>query len=441
VSVNMEIKTDKWPVSAPEVQLTNSWRWRDGDDSSGNCRTICDGSTSTASHCLWRPFCQLILALFVLLGMNQAVAQFSSLVPPPKVHRTIEDKKFELIETGLEFWPPGVSISYSSGLDYGFWLSDTLLVTSVLQDVPDAFKQKLERIMLLDVSTGKSHVLIEQGSLAGRLGCRNRKHQVMVYYPKAQFPHESFKETPRFVRLDDQGKVSDLTGPPPIKPNCDPIDYEGPPPTGNWSALREGDGYIDRSERDDYKNLTNGKARLIRPRQPPLALDVDNKEINLRFPAYLPYYKKYLLGTFPHHGVSGTDRRVAGGFWKHSYAYSPYRLISRTGEIEEISYPTIIFDFGLKGFQHLWPTPHGLLIETSYGGSTGVQPRHGLLLLKGDRMFRLWGGSAWSARGGHEATHVLSIAPNGCHIVFTHSDWRSYPGSHLLSILNLCKDQ
>ncbi len=423
-----------------KTSAARSRRWRYGDDSSGKWRTIRDGSTSTASHCIWRPFRQLIPALFLLLGMNQAVAQFSSLVPPPKVHRTIEDKKFELIETGLEFWPPGVSIPYSSGLDYGFWLSDTLLVTSVLQDVPDAFKQKLERIMLLNVSTGKSHVLIEQGSLAGRLGCRNRKHQVMVFYPKAQFPHESFKETPRFVRLDDQGKVSDLTGPPPIKPNCDPVEYEGPPPRGNRLVLREGDGYIDQSEQDDYAAKIMGKAKLIRPGTPPLPLNIENREI-FGTPAYLPYFDKYLLGTFDHLGKGGTDKRVSGGFWKHSYAYSPYRLIGRNGDIEEISYPTIIFDFGLKGFQHLWPTPQGLLIETSYGGSTGAQPRHGLLLLQGERMFRVWGGPGWSPRDGREATHVLSMSPNGCNVVFTHSDWRSFPGNHPLSILNLCKEQ
>lgn len=384
---------------------------------------------------------RLVPVLFGLLAMNQPVAQLSSLVPPPKVDRNIEDKKLELIETGLEFWPPGAGPDYRSNLGYGFWLSDTLYVISVLQDVPDAFKQKLERVMLIDASTGKSRVAIGEGSLAGNLGCRNRKFQVIAYYPRAWGPHEPYPKSARFVRMDDQGNVSDLVDPSPIKPNCDPIEYEGPPPTGNWSALREGDGYIDRSERDDYKNFTNGKAKLIRPGQPPLPLDVDNGEINLGFLAYLSYYDKYLLGTSDHKGKSGTDRRVSGAFWKHPYAYSPYRLISRDGMIEEVPYPTIILDFGLKGFQHLWPTSHGLLIETSGGGPGYAFPWNGLLLLKGERMFRLWGGMGGLTRGGREVTHVLNISPDGCRMIFTHSDWRTYPGNHPLSILNLCKEQ
>ncbi len=287
-------RTTRERTGMQKTSAVRSRRWRYGDDANGKWRAVREGSSSTASHCLWRAFRQLVPVLLGLLAMNQAVAQFSSLVPPPKVHRTIEDKKLELIETGLEFWPPGAGPDYRSNLGYGFWLSDTLYVTSVLQDVPDAFKQKRERVMLIDASTGESRVVIEEGSLAGNLGCRNRKFQVVAYYPNAWGPHEPYPKAARFVRMDEQGNASALTGTSPIKPNCDPIDYEGPPPTGNWSALREGDGYIDRSEPHNSTTLTRGKAKLMRPGKPPLALGIDNEEIDL-LPVYLPYYEKSLL--------------------------------------------------------------------------------------------------------------------------------------------------
>lgn len=361
-----------------------------------------------------------------------------------KPTRQIEDKKFELIETGLSPWPRTEGNGYWPNF-YGFWLNNTQLVMSVLQDVPNAFANRLERIMLIDTATGASRVLVEQGSL----WCHSRKFNVMVYLPYERAHY--YKDNPgknigdddlHFVRLDKEGRLNELDGPAPINRSCVPPNKVVKEPRASQS-LQEGDGYIDMSARDDKETLTLGTAKLVRPGQPPLELGLPNASV--QYPIYLPYYDKYLMSASDYGKGGGTAMRYAGAFWKFPYNFSPYWIVSREGEVEAVPYPEIISEYGMAGFQYLWPTPHGLLINDP----SVVRPGKGLLLLQGDRLLRLWGGPLSlnffkTNYGRAENSYVLNISPDACRVVFMHArkfplPREKNPAPIPLSILNICK--
>lgn len=403
----------------------------------------------------------LVTTLLALLVVQQvALAEKKSL-------REIEDKRYEVVDIPLSPWPysdAGFDKQYFPNF-YGFWLSNTQFVMSVLQDVPDAYARKLERIVLIDAATGAYRVLVEQGSV----NCRSQKLKVMAYLPFHEshyyklWPKQTSGGTPaerrrrteersakisaehRFIKLDDDGVVSPLEGPSPIESNCAPAGY--PVDIGFWvgKALREDDGYIDISERDNRETLTLGTAKLVRPGQAPIELGFPTAAVS--FPTYLPYYDKYLMSTSDYAGAGGNSRSSMGAFWKYPYDISPSWLVSREGEVQAVPYPEIIREYGMVGFTLHWPTPRGILINDRGGVFAGK----GLLLLQGEKLLRIWGGPPslnffQDNRGRTEASYVLNISPDACRIVFTHAKkfpkaGDQNPDAVPLSILNICKDR
>jgi hypothetical protein len=220
-----------------------------------------------------------------------------------KPRREIEDKHFELVHIPLSPWPRTAMLNNYKPNFYGFWLDNTQLVMSVLQDVPDAYAKKLERIMLIDTSTGASRVLVDQGSLK----CRSRKFQMMVYLPyHYQYGYygdnpAQFRSDHRYVRVGSDGQLRELDGPSPIDQNCDPVGLNRD--LGQSHPLLEGDGYIDTSARDDYEKKILGTAKLVRPGKPPLELGFPNAAVGA-WPIYLPYYDKYLMSAWDY-GTGG----------------------------------------------------------------------------------------------------------------------------------------
>lgn len=384
-------------------------------------------------------------------------------------YREIEDKRFEVIDIPLSPWPRsnrGWEKYFPSF--YGFWLNDTQLVMSVLHDGPEAYAQKRSRIVLIDTDTGNYRVLVDQGYE----GCRSKKHKVMAYLPynprfySEQWPIPGTGGTPderkkwledrqakiaaefRYVRLDDDGTVSPLEGSSPIERNCAPAGF---PVDAAYQArgnsLREDDGFIDVRSPDNRETNTHGTAKLVRPGQPPIDLGFPTGAVS--WPTYLPYYDKYLMSSLDYAGHGSTSKKYGGVFWKYPYDVSPYWLVSRTGEVEGVPYPKIIRDYGIAGFQYIWPTPRGMLINQTWPASRGF----GLLLLQGEKLLRIWGGPPslnifQDNRGREEIAYVLNMSPDACRIVFTHAKGKDYPGEgakHFapipLSVLNICKDR
>lgn len=382
-------------------------------------------------------------------------------------YREIEDKRFEVIDIPLSPWPRSNRgwEKYFPGF-YGFWLNDTQLVMSVLQDGAEAYAQKRSRIVLIDTDTGNYRVLVEQGYEA----CRSKRHKVMAYLPYHPYyynepiPNDSTPEQRkkqiddkrakvaaehRYLRLDDDGTVRPLEGPSPIEHNCAPAGY---PVDAAYQArgnsLREDDGYIDMRSPDNRETKTFGTAKLVRQGQPPIDLGFPTRAVS--WPTYLPYYDKYLMSSSNYAVSGGTSKVNSGVFWKYPYEVSPYWLVSRTGEVEGVPYPTIIGEFGIAGFQHIWPTPRGMLINILW---PPAGRNSGLLLLQGEKLLRIWGGPPnlnifQDNRGREEIAYVLNISPDACRIVFTHAKEKDYPreaDKHFapipLSVLNICKDR
>ena len=167
-------------------------------------------------------------------------------------------------------------------------------------------------------------------------------------------------------------------------------------------------------------------------------------------PVYLSCYDKYLT-------TSSDYQRIATAIVKGSYQWrghrsnAPYYLVGLDGSVDTAPYPEVIFQYAANGaqirsFSHLWPTPHGVLIQVA-GGS--LSPVSGLFLLKGEELFRIWGGPPSLnpfKRGRSEQPRVLDISPDGCRVVFLHAHKYPLPRDKNpdpipMSVLNICKEQ
>lgn len=391
--------------------------------------------------------CRSGRCLALALGLMLQVIAAPQSVAETKAVRELEEKRFEVLHIPLVPWPRQEGGGYQPNF-YGFWLNDTDLVMSVLQDTPDAFAKKLERIVLIDTTTGAFRVLVEQGHVT----CRNRQLEVMAYLPYElsyynDYPGRKIKpEDFAYAHLGEDGLIEPVLGPSPIERNCSPMGSPvGIPAAGK--PLRQGDGHIDLSARDDKETATLGTAKLVRPGMPSVELGIPNAAVS--WPIYLPYYDKYLMSAADYRRSSGTAKKHSGIYWKFPYRVSPYWLVSRSGEVEAIPFPEVIEQYGVSEFEYLWPTPQGLLINDT----RAMAPGKGLLLLQGDRLYRVWGGPLplvlnlfKNLRGRGEIVYVLNISPDGCRVVFTHASRYPLPKDKSpdpvpLSVLNLCKEQ
>src|SRR5438105_630480 len=128
-----------------------------------------------------------------------------------------------------------------------------------------------------------------------------------------------------------------------------------PPPESQWISLRAKDGYL-RPEREGeaafearMKDDTPVYAIWVRPGIPAVILPIRWEEIHETIHGsaeYVAFLDKYLLNTHDTQGHSSTDahlRRV----WRRPYEYTPFRLLSPSGQVEEIPYPRFIFEYGI----------------------------------------------------------------------------------------------
>jgi hypothetical protein len=211
--------------------------------------------------------------------------------------------------------------------------------------------------------------------------------------------------------------------------------------------LERGEGYIDVS--DKYKTrLELGTAKLVRPGLPPIDLGIPADAV-LR-PVYLSFYDKYLTTSYDYQSIATAI--VKGSYqWRGHRSNAPYYLVGLDGSVDTVPYPEVIFQYAANGaqirsFSYLWPTPHGVLIDVTGGP---YSPVSGLFLLKGEELFRIWGGPPSLnpfTRGRSERLFVLDISPDGCRVVFLHAHKYPLPRDKNpdpipMSVLNICKEQ
>lgn len=347
--------------------------------------------------------------------------------------RPIEDIAFEVLETGFQArsccsMSPSISV-------IGGWLSDELLEFTALQDVPDANRKQLTRSVLFNVRTREARILLPEGGVQ----CWNPEQQI------AGVKRHVTDEHPRLVRLDTEGNLGELTEPSNLDEFfCWPKDLgerlSGMPGyKSDGLHLRDSDGYIPyNAPGAKISMFYTEPAVWLRPGKSPLILPIMRTEIDAGRAQFLAFRGQYLLNHFDSQGSSSTDRRLAGRqIWgNRPYDLTPYRLLSRDGSIEEIPYPYVIREYGIKGFHELIPTKVGIIIEATDPGKGHT----GLFLLNGERLQRFWPRpEQFEFLRTKEQVGGLTLSPDGCKIAFRrYANWQ-LDTKKTVTIINLCK--
>jgi hypothetical protein len=354
-----------------------------------------------------------IMLLAVFSGLMYCIQ--SQAVAEPRL-RTIQTQYFDTFETGLG--PLGCCASTLK--DAGIWLSDDLFAMTAAQPVIDAWKTRLQRVMLIDTQAKSARVLVESGDLV----CWDATRQIASL--KELDSKNMVKPTYWFIRLDAQGNTSPLLEKTQISPHTCEIDIQLPKGT-LITSLRENDGYIERLKPGEPPHDERSLI-FFHPDQPPKDLHIPRVELDNQ-PIYLSHIKKYLLNTFDSKGDSSTDQRLAGRHWKRPYTLTPYRLMALDGTIETIPYPDILAEYGIQRFARLLPTKNGLLI---HAGSR-------LFLLQDKSLIQFW--PRPGAFGLIKKHHIAGImlSPDGCKIAFRHYADDKFTTTQYVTLINLCK--
>lgn len=345
--------------------------------------------------------------------------------------KKILEKRFEVIETGLE-----PMVNKLLGSDYGpagVWLNENLLVTNSKQDAVDADEKRLQRIVIFDLKNRRTTTLLPNE----RMKCWNRETHFLVV---AELTYTRQTKT-KLMKLGENGEFD------PNEVNADIDIYRCRPPAflldkksyqntprGIVYDLLESDGILRSIHIVTAGNANNtDKTFWIRPDDTVKELSVRGSEVSNVL--YLPHLQKYLLNWRDSQGNSDTDRRLGGGNWNRPYALAPYHLMGRDGSIEDIPYPTFIYDYGIRYFGILVPTKVGnVLIAPNSSRS-----EYGLFLLQGENVYRFFGGPRAFGLDGREGVDKLSLSPDGCKIAFNlFSDHRAK--AKQIMIINLCNE-
>ena len=353
-----------------------------------------------------------IIKLLIFISTACSLAGIA-LADAPK--RKIENQKLEIFDTGLD-------VRTGRDLDIsGIWLSNDLFAMTTVKDLPDAVKNHLLEVRLVDWKTKSSKVLVD----AGILVCWNPERQIASIQKTYSSPTGDIKYD--LIHLDAQGQVRARSDHVEISPYfCQAT--ASLPPKSLTISLSEANGYIQINvPGDPYR--ANKSAIWIRPGQAPLDLNVRVDEINSANDGdgnYLAYAKKYLLNTFDSQWNSDTDKRLGGVGWNRPYDLTPYRLMALDGSIEEIPYPKIIFEYGLKRFAYFLPTPAGFIISSN-----------NLYLLQGEKLTRVWPRPDLFGHITPEIIAGLALSPDGCKLAFRHYRDYRYTFPKTVTIVNL----
>lgn len=362
------------------------------------------------------------MSKYIAVVLTAAIATLAQAQVPT---RTIEEKSFEVFDTGLE--PMSCCTMSPATHEVGYWLSDTLFVVNALRDEPDANRRQAERLMLVDADTRQITTLVAEG----RLQCWNRELRVVSINPGYKLDEYHYMRLEIFGRLEELPEKPDLN-----LLSCMTREYVKQS-HGNAKYLSESDGYIQRyyPGKGSLENAASN-ATLISPGKPPKTLPVRVDEIEGGKAKYLAFMDKYLLNRLDSQGSSSTERRLAGLAWgDRPYDLTPYRLLARDGSIEEIPYPKILFEYGVRYFYELLPTRAGIVIDAADNG----KGEHGLFLLQGERLIRFWGRPGLFSSG-REGVSGTTLSPDGCKIAFRRfADWKLNTRKHI-TIINLCKE-
>jgi hypothetical protein len=313
-----------------------------------------------------------------------------------------------------------------------FWLDDRQLLIDALPkgspDMPWVGGDTLTSVVLVNFATRRVQVIAEKAAilrfdretLDAVIGPRDRKGDALE------------------IHVGAEGEIVEIRHFAPGQPL--PSMRPDWPRDQLFKSLRREDGYLlgDKTKLDERVRLgTPVPTTWVRPGKSDLPLPVDFEEISGI--EYLDFQKKYLLNTSDSQGSSNTNSHM-NRVWRHPYTFTPYRLLSLDGTIEEIPYPQFVFDYGIDRFNEFTLTRAGILISqvTQLGGT--------IYLFQSNQLYRLTRKAALGVALPLPTSGVgsLSVAPSGCNVAYMHYDTgpaavaAPRPAPRYLGIINSC---
>ena len=315
-----------------------------------------------------------------------------------------EEGKYEVLDTGLE-----QSTLYGTGT-LGVWLDGQNFVVNALRDDPNARKDWLLRLVVVDTKS-KAITLVREGVY---LNCRVPKTSKTMLTQEGSYKVFSKEKKQWFEHLDTQGRLSawPKTESENGSTNCWPLE---PLKRERLQVfLLHDDGYIDKGKTGG--EYSNDNAILYRPNQPPVELPVKGGEINMA--QYYPHLRQYLLNRWDN---------ISGG---HDPAGDPvFRLMKPNGEITEIP-QSQQFLKTVGSFGDMWLLRDGMVLNRTGPG----QRNPGLYFLKSNRIIRIWGAN------GYVATR-FQPSPDGCALAFLGFKNYDFVTKKTVQLINLCEDR
>jgi hypothetical protein len=373
-------------------------------------------------------FVRTLLMVFGLMWLELCSAKAAE---PTKPKRAIINAPAKIIETGL------VPCCGEAGLPLihvGEWLSNDILLLNALRNIPNADKQREERLVTFDLKSRKVTTLFENN----RMQCS--RQELNIYSIGSKYNWESY----RFVKIDEYGKLSEINIEQNIeKKYCTEYGYHDCISgvsgfKGGGIRLTRFDGLIPIIMPGESILDFERKAVLLRPAMPPLTLPIFREEVADSWAIYHAFSDQYQLNWHDSQASSSTNRRTGGQSWKRPYDLSPYYLLSRDGTVETIPYPNILKEFDVRHFSRLLMTRAGLLIDATGDGPKSMGER-GLFLLRENQLTQVWG---FPNRAGIKEGMVgESLSPDGCKIAFTRFMGWGIGTFRNVVILNLCEGE
>jgi len=389
------------------------------------------------------------LLILCLIGPHMADSQTQT--------KQILDMKVDSFKTELE------------EVGNSFWVDDNQFVLTTLQEGAQRNVREEDtpsRIALVNFANKTIKFIAQEAQLLDFTFDREtrsifvgRRHTSHSFDADGRDVFAVTYENLREIRIEPSGEVSEIKKYPLGSKPRDP-EMQRPKDKGSKALDHGRGGYLVRDLKPgDTLEALNARDRVtdegwpttwVRAGKPDVSLPMRYDEIDSG--VYVDFLNKYLLNDYDTSVTSFTNSHL-NSIWKRPYEYTPFRLLSPDGSIEEIPYPQFVFDYGIaervwqKGggsnFSRFLITRAGIVIQKKreYGSA--------LYLFKNNKLYLVAGGKTALhvdlAENSAEGIQTTKLSPDGCKIAYSHlhglAASSKYQAPRFLSIINLCSDQ
>ena len=403
-----------------------------------------DMNIKNNSSRLFRYVTEFSLVVGIFFYQNGAMAQT----------KVISDRHADSYDTNLPTLEEGLSVPY--------WVNDDHVLVSVVQDGVDPegpIANLKPKIVLLDYRSKTYKTVVNDARILEHDEIDDTYYVGKYDSDYSVTGHDRKCIDCRYIKIDANGNVSDapfLTDDElqrrqgigrPLAGSTDyiPLNQQFGYLT---SELKPGDTYTKRFERH-IKDGEGMSTTWNPPDKPPMVLPVRYEEIV--HPIYIKFLDKFLLDWADSAGYSETDSHL-NSVWTRPYEYPPFRLLARDGTIEEIPYPSFVFEYGLAhrpwthsqstNFDLFLPTRQGILVTKWDAGYSSLYLfEHGQLhRITFDKTHFGFINTRSNAIGG---LWFMELSPDGCKIAYNHYNveprFATASTARYVGIINFCE--